>query len=177
MILFHGTTQKNAKKILADGFLASEGGLFGPGVYLTSSLNKAWAWAKQRASGKHYFRREPDFTYHEAVPTEPAAVVSVTVAPEDLGKCKTFDMKQVRDSDYLYVTHHRGLSNEAWTALTTKYRSPTLCATSDLHGMNRNKRYSLYNSFVNDDLGRLPAYRSIEESVRSPRLYTLTHPI
>ena len=113
---------------------------------------------------------------HNDDSSETPVIVSVTVHPNDLGKCKTFDMKQVRDSDYLYVLWHRKLPDQVWNAVTKGLRSASLCATSDYGGKHRNPRYSLYESPVYDGLGRLPYYNSIDE-VRSPRLYTLDHPI
>ena len=156
-------------KILRQGFVPSEDGLFGPGVYLTSSLNKAWAWAKHRASPKTNYLKES----YSAAPTvtETAVVVSVTVTLKDLGRCKTFDMKQVRDSDYLYVTWHRKFA--VWNDLTKDLRSASLCAWSGTCGHNRNKRMPLYKSFVEDGLGRLPFY-NLSDSVSSPCLSTVS---
>ncbi|KAM3597572.1 uncharacterized protein V6R79_006257 [Siganus canaliculatus] len=40
-VMYHGTTSKNARLILATGFQQSSGGMLGPGVYLSRDLDKA----------------------------------------------------------------------------------------------------------------------------------------
>ncbi|MEQ2178139.1 hypothetical protein GOODEAATRI_010902, partial [Goodea atripinnis] len=40
-IMYHGTTQSRAQSILANGFRQSQGGMLGPGVYLSRDLEKA----------------------------------------------------------------------------------------------------------------------------------------
>ena len=50
LLLFHGTTRKNAVGILEKGFKASTGGLYGPGVYLTASSNVALSYSVMRTN-------------------------------------------------------------------------------------------------------------------------------
>lgn len=40
-IMYHGTTLKNAARIMNEGFRRSTGGILGPGVYVTRSFEKA----------------------------------------------------------------------------------------------------------------------------------------
>lgn len=40
-VMYHGTTRRNAQQIRATGFLQSEGGMLGRGVYLSRDLEKA----------------------------------------------------------------------------------------------------------------------------------------
>merc|ERR1711971_16682 len=92
------------------GFRPSDG-FFGHGVYLTSSLNKAWAWAKYRAScGVNIFfknQRDASYSYLETHrPVEPKGAVVLAVKVHDLGKCKQLDMRKVKDSDYEYRLYH-----------------------------------------------------------------------
>lgn len=49
MIVYHGT--RNATSILRDGFTASAGGEFGPGLYLTESIDSAKFWGGVVARG------------------------------------------------------------------------------------------------------------------------------
>ncbi|XP_072094875.1 uncharacterized protein [Mobula birostris] len=40
-VMYHGTSAKNARLILKNGFRRSKGGMFGPGVYVSRDLRKA----------------------------------------------------------------------------------------------------------------------------------------
>jgi len=87
MLLWHGTSQEKLAAIIKNGsFLPSKTGFFGPGVYLTSSRQKAEAWARYRA-----WHKEPQFR---------GALVQVRV---DLGRCKTFEMSAITSKDYRLV--------------------------------------------------------------------------
>eukprot|EP00729_Bicosta_minor_P023991 gene23991-15350_t len=90
-VLYHGTTIEAAQQIMKDGHLApSEDGIFGGGVYLTSSKKKAVAWAGLRGEMRS---QQP---------------VLITVSC-DLGNCKTFDMKGLLYGDDFYSIYHTSM--------------------------------------------------------------------
>ncbi|XP_062894411.1 grass carp reovirus (GCRV)-induced gene 2o [Mobula hypostoma] len=45
-VMYHGTSAKNARLILKNGFCQSNDGMFGPGVYVSRDLRKASAYPK-----------------------------------------------------------------------------------------------------------------------------------
>jgi hypothetical protein len=116
--LFHGTTANALHSIQAAGHLQpSIDGFFGPGVYLTSSREKAAAWANFKAKGSPTFLQSngwgrslpamPQPTPREldrsSATTKAPVVVEVQV---DVGRCKVFDMISVKDEDYFYYMPH-----------------------------------------------------------------------
>uniref|UniRef100_A0A3B4CT08 PARP catalytic domain-containing protein n=1 Tax=Pygocentrus nattereri TaxID=42514 RepID=A0A3B4CT08_PYGNA len=51
-IMFHGTTLRNALQIIQNGFVPSQSGMLGPGVYVTRSFQKASAYPKHPPPGE-----------------------------------------------------------------------------------------------------------------------------
>ncbi|KAM8845624.1 uncharacterized protein AB9W97_000682 [Spinachia spinachia] len=50
-VMYHGTTTEAAQSILEGGFRQSEGGMLGPGVYLSRDLQKASRYPTDRPEG------------------------------------------------------------------------------------------------------------------------------
>ena len=116
--LFHGTTASALGSIQSAGHLqSSTDGFFGPGVYLTSSREKAAAWARFKSKGSPTFLQSngwgsslpempqpepPHLPEYFSGATEAPVVVEVQV---DIGCCKAFDMTTVNDADYFYYIH------------------------------------------------------------------------
>ena len=93
MKLYHGISSIFLPQIIEKGYLEpSKNGLFGAGVYLTSSKTKAIAWAKYVTNREK--KRNDKYKFGLPVVVEVEA---------NLGNMKTFDMHQVKDSDFRYV--------------------------------------------------------------------------
>mmetsp|Transcript_23419 Transcript_23419/g.53358 ORF Transcript_23419/g.53358 Transcript_23419/m.53358 type:complete len:516 (-) Transcript_23419:342-1889(-) len=116
--LFHGTTADVLSGIQDRGHLRpSTDGFFGPGVYLTSSREKAAAWANFKAKGSPTFLQSNGWgrTLPSMPLPEPPRVTDwdgalkapvVVEVQVDVGRCKAFDMTTVRDEDYFYYMPH-----------------------------------------------------------------------
>mmetsp|Transcript_108775 Transcript_108775/g.208983 ORF Transcript_108775/g.208983 Transcript_108775/m.208983 type:complete len:470 (-) Transcript_108775:52-1461(-) len=98
--LFHGTSEDCAVEIQRDGHIKpSPGGVFGPGVYLTSSMQKAKAWARYAAAGR------PNMWWGSGgggsggacrswtLRTTPSRAAVVVVQAE-IGRCKTVELNE-----------------------------------------------------------------------------------
>lgn len=173
MVLYHGTTIEAAQQIMKDGHLApSKDGIFGAGVYLTSSKKKAAAWATYKANGSPTFLEDqgerawndpvgavvpPGARFSSRVQSNQPVVIKVSCV---LGKCKTFDMGAVKDSDYFYAAYHRpygGYHSIRRDEDGVGLRDSSHCGDTSSYFREEEG----YTQGVADDFGRLLIYSQI----------------